>query len=395
MADTTGQTTSYPNLDPNGGTSIGGLQGSGIQNGSTQSANAGSFKDSIVNNAQSARDTIANHPITQNITQGPMADKARTEADKTSNEFSNVVNSRKVPDQPAATGQPLTHYHSLFYNILSWENPRITAISYAAIVSLIFFTRYVPVLKYALKGTYIVLGIIAAAETAGKLIFDRGLASQMRPRKYYTLPRETLEASLEDAEQLVNFFIIEFQRIIFAENVYATIAAFTAALFAYVLVKFAPTWGVLLIFTTVTYFAPLLYIQNKEFIDHHLNNAGTIVNDQTSQFRDLAAQHTSRAGEVAKSTVSQYSAKAQELIGQTKSKAAEPNAPNPANLNPVKEEPERNITRDDLPSVPTSAPNTSTQNTSGLNSFGNNEPIHASQTEHAQPAQGLPAFNAE
>jgi len=37
-----------------------------------------------------------------------MADKAKIEADKTSNEFNNVVNSRKVPDQPAATGQPLT-----------------------------------------------------------------------------------------------------------------------------------------------------------------------------------------------------------------------------------------------------------------------------------------------
>ena len=45
----------------------------------------------------------------------------------------------------------------------------------------------------------------------------------MRPRKYYTIPRETLEASLEDAEQFVNFFIIELQRIVFAENVYATI----------------------------------------------------------------------------------------------------------------------------------------------------------------------------
>ena len=46
----------------------------------------------------------------------------------------------------------------------------------------------------------------------------------MRPRKYYTIPRETLEAALEDVEQLINFFVIEFQRIVFAENVYATVA---------------------------------------------------------------------------------------------------------------------------------------------------------------------------
>jgi len=124
-------------------------------------------------------------------------------------------------------------------NIHQWENPRVTAISYVSIIALIFVTRYVPILKLTLKGTYIVLGgkkqragsnevkltttVIAAAEATGKFIFDRGVASQMRPRKYYTIPRETLEASIEDAEQFVNFFIIEVQRIVFAENVYATI----------------------------------------------------------------------------------------------------------------------------------------------------------------------------
>ena len=46
--------------------------------------------------------------------------------------------------------------------------------------------------------------------------------SQFRPRKYYTIPRESLERSLEDVEQLINFFVIETQRIVFAENVLAT-----------------------------------------------------------------------------------------------------------------------------------------------------------------------------
>jgi len=50
------------------------------------------------------------------------------------------------------------------------------------------------------------------------------LASSFRPRKYYTIPRETLEASLEDLEQFINFFVIELQRVIFAENVLHTVA---------------------------------------------------------------------------------------------------------------------------------------------------------------------------
>ena len=64
----------------------------------------------------------------------------------------------------------------------------------------------------------------AAAEVAGKLVFSQGLASSFRPKKYYTVPKESLEASLEDVEQLVNFFVIELQRVLFAENVLYTSA---------------------------------------------------------------------------------------------------------------------------------------------------------------------------
>ena len=64
--------------------------------------------------------------------------------------------------------------------------------------------------------------VTAALEVSGKLIFDTGLSSRLRPRRYYTIPRESLERGLEDVEQLLNFFVIECQRIVFAENVIAT-----------------------------------------------------------------------------------------------------------------------------------------------------------------------------
>ena len=51
-----------------------------------------------------------------------------------------------------------------------------------------------------------------------------GLTSSIRPRRYYTIPKETLESTLDDVEQLVNFFVIEIQRILFAERPAVTIA---------------------------------------------------------------------------------------------------------------------------------------------------------------------------
>lgn len=44
----------------------------------------------------------------------------------------------------------------------------------------------------------------------------------MRPRKYFTIPKESLERLLDDVEQFINFFVIEFQRVLFAENIWAT-----------------------------------------------------------------------------------------------------------------------------------------------------------------------------
>jgi len=64
--------------------------------------------------------------------------------------------------------------------------------------------------------------VTATAEFVGKTALSRGLASSFRPKKYYTIPRQSLENMSGDVEQLVNFFVIEFQRILFAENLMHT-----------------------------------------------------------------------------------------------------------------------------------------------------------------------------
>ena len=62
----------------------------------------------------------------------------------------------------------------------------------------------------------------ATVEIAGMAMFGNGLTSQLRPKRYFTIPRDSLERFLDDVEQLINFFVIETQRIVFAENIYTT-----------------------------------------------------------------------------------------------------------------------------------------------------------------------------
>lgn len=169
-----------------------------------------------------AYNAAANHPAVQSIANGPVAQNLTAEAQKTSSEFSNLVNARQRPNQRAATGQHLTHYHSFFASLFSWENPRASAVAYAAVVMFIFGARYLDLLRYAFKISWMTLGVSAAAELAGQSLFKTGIVSQIRPRRYYTVPKETLDSMTGDLDELINFFVIETQRLVFAENVFAT-----------------------------------------------------------------------------------------------------------------------------------------------------------------------------
>ncbi|KAF2141408.1 uncharacterized protein K452DRAFT_351523 [Aplosporella prunicola CBS 121167] len=312
-----------PDVNPDGGyVSLDPATSQAHSNQSNGGYTLHDVKDSAISSAQAAMESVQNHPITQNAINGPVAQNARAEAQKTSSEFRDLAGARKTPDQPAATGQPLTHYHSMFYRLLSWKNPRATAISFACSVLLIFAGRYMNIVRYVFKALYLVLGTTALAEIAGKAALGNGLASQMRPRKYVMIRKESLERFTDDLEQLINFFVIEFQRIVFAENIYVTVAAFFATFISYWLIKIIPLWGLALIGTIMVYSGPLIYMQNKEAIDAQLRNTNHMLNQQANQFKDLAAQHSARAQETMRTYANEYSNKAQEMIGQAKNKAA-------------------------------------------------------------------------
>jgi ABC-type multidrug transport system fused ATPase/permease subunit len=296
--------------------------------GNNFSQQAVNTKDALLNSAQSAMSAVNNHPTTQNIKDtvynGPVGQNVKAEAGKTRDEFADLANARSPPKEPAATGQPLTAYHSLFYRLLSWKNPRATAISFALSVIFIFSARYLNIFRYVLKAIYMTLGITASAEFLGKAALGNGLTSQVRPRKYFTIPKASLERLLDDVEQLINFFVIESQRIVFAENLYATAAAFLASLISYFLIKFVPFWGLALIATSVAYLGPLVYIQNKEVIDHHLKRASTVASQQATQIRDMAAQQTGNAVNTIQTYAGEYTHKAQDTINQYRGRSASP-----------------------------------------------------------------------
>lgn len=268
-------------------------------------ANGSSNVDVLKNNAAAAYNNITNGPVAQNV---------KDESAKTTTELSNLANSRRTPAHKTATGQPLTHYHSFFSELLSWKNPRASGIAYLSILSLIFSIRYLDVVRWGFKLTWMTLAITIAAEVAGKAILNNGFATQLRPRQYYTVPRETLDTLIGDVNELINFFVIESQRILFAENISASATAAFAAFLSYYLVKIVPYWGLALIATSAVFLTPLIYTSNQELIDNQLQHASDIINEQATQIRSLVQKNTEQATQVTKEYLGDYTAKAQAII---------------------------------------------------------------------------------
>jgi hypothetical protein len=307
-------------------------------------------KSTVINNASAAANAVKNHPITQNIANGPVAENVKDQSAKTQAEFSNLAASRTTPTTTTATGQQLTHYHSFFTSLLSWENPRASGIAFVSVILFIFAARYLNILRYAFKLTWMTLGVTVLAEATGKALFSHGFTSQIRPRKYYTVPKETLDSLIGDVHELINFFVIESQRIVFAENVFASGAAFLGAFLSYYLIKIVPLWGLSLISTSIIFLGPLVYKTNKELIDHHLTNASNIVNQQTEQVKQLASHHAARAADTTKAYAADYSAKAQDLIGSARARSVSPTAT--AKPVPVKKENVPAYKSEDFPAAP-------------------------------------------
>jgi len=94
---------------------------------------------------------------------------------------------------------------------------------------------------------------------------------------------------------------------------------FLAALFSYGLIKLVPFWGLSLIFTCITFIAPLIYVQNQEMIDNQVENVTHIVETQASQLRDVTVKQTNSAMSTAKAYADEYTQKAQEYMGRRQS----------------------------------------------------------------------------
>ena len=66
--------------------------------------------------------------------------------------------------------------------------------------------------------------VVCMLEVCSQVVPSTRLMARVRPKQYYTVPDQTLDRVFGEIEEGLQFFVVQFQKILYAENVTKTIA---------------------------------------------------------------------------------------------------------------------------------------------------------------------------
>jgi hypothetical protein len=101
-------------------------------------------------------------------------------------------------------------------------------------MGIIFGAHYLPLTQTILKAAVAILGgtqfparnghtmltssVVSVAEFASRSFGPDSLSTRLRPKEYKTVPEETLNATLKDIHDLIQFAVVQGQKILFGQD---------------------------------------------------------------------------------------------------------------------------------------------------------------------------------
>ncbi|KAM0351018.1 hypothetical protein ACHAPU_002796 [Fusarium lateritium] len=233
------------------------------------------------------------------------------------------------------------------YKYISWEDPARTVGSYFAALGFLLAVHHLHLTQSALKYGAIGLGVMSLAEFAGRSFGPDNFVSRLRPRQYKTVPESTLNATLKDIHDFTQYSVVQVQRILFAEDLEKTFAAFALTSSIYFLCQFMTPFGITILGLTTIYIIPLVtsprgrgiardgMARASEISSAAADQASTLAQDSKATVSNLTARATGAASNMtanaqntasnltssAQSTASNLTSSAQETAGNLRQRA--------------------------------------------------------------------------
>jgi hypothetical protein len=149
----------------------------------------------------------------------------------------------------------------------------------------------------------------------------------LKPRRYYQVNKNTFDVVFGELANVLNFIVLEFQRLLYAEKTSHTAAACVISFIAYILVRYIPLWSLALMGTVFAFAAPPLYLRNQEIIDKHILQAQNLAAEKAAYARNVAGAQVDAVSERAKVVTSEWGKKAGIELPWSPTKTSAPAVP--------------------------------------------------------------------
>ncbi|CAG1996377.1 unnamed protein product [Fusarium graminearum] len=211
------------------------------------------------------------------------------------------------------------------YKYISWEDPARTIGSYFAALGFLLAVHHLRLTQLALKTSAIGLGVMSVAEFAGRSFGPNNFVSRMRPKQYKTFPESTLNATLKDIHDLIQYAAVKAQKVMFAEDLEKTFSAFLIATSLYFLTQFMTPFGITILALTTVYIIPLVRSPQGRGIARdgiaRAQEIGNVAVDQASTMAQDSKAAVSNMASRAQDTASNLTSSAQDTAGTLRQRA--------------------------------------------------------------------------
>ncbi|KAK9472393.1 putative reticulon-like protein RtnA [Dipodascopsis tothii] len=187
-------------------------------------------------------------------------------------------------------------YKNLTIDLFTWKSTYVSAGALAGSVFLLLAAKYANPLRFLLHASYLIFGAGIVVEYVGRMVWKSpsGFISSFRPAEYFVLSKDVLDPIVIELVHLVNFLIVEVQRIAFVESLPLTGLAFLASLVGYIAVRVLSLWTLSLIGVGLAFSLPPLYFKFQTEIDAQVAKANAVAEKQFSVASAKLHQHTDK-----------------------------------------------------------------------------------------------------
>ncbi|TRX94250.1 hypothetical protein FHL15_004717 [Xylaria flabelliformis] len=229
----------------------------------------------------------------------------------------------------------IAHSDSL-YKYISWEDPIRTLGSYFGLLGLLYAVHYLRCTQLLLKICATALGVVSFTSLVSRSTKTDFIA-HLRP-EYKEFPETTLNATLNDIHDLVQYLVVEAQKIIYGEDLGKTFGAFISFTSLFWLMKILSPFNLEVLGLSSAYIIPLLFSSNcREVAQNAKSRAQGLVHktavsaesaasDGKAKAADLTHKTQQVAGDLMSNTqhtASDMSSNAQQAVGNAAAKTQE------------------------------------------------------------------------